>query len=78
MSKFDVLLLSAQELLLDILEYRLLRQNHLNHSCDSDVEMVDQEFFDEPVQVDPRSWGICYSKQSETCAEVIQSRQHRI
>lgn len=61
MSKFDCLLISAQQLLIKIVEYRLNRQNRLIYESDSDVEMVDLEFFDEPGPVGPYKEGIWHS-----------------
>ena len=77
MSRFNSLLVCAQELLISIVENRLHRQNRLLLDSDSDVEMTDLEFFDEPVPVDLCTMGILYSEPFETCAGVFQSHRLR-
>ena len=78
MSRFNSLLVCAQELLISIVENRLHRQNRLLLDSDSDVEMTDLEFFDEPVPIDRCRVGIWNSEPFETWSGVFQShRPHR-
>ena len=77
MSKFNSLLVSAQELLISIVENRLHRQNRLLLDSDSDVEMSDLEVFDEPVPIDRCKMGIWHSELFETCSGVFQSHRPR-
>ncbi len=77
MSMFNSLLVSAQELLITIVENRLHRQNRLLLDSDSDVEMTDLEFFDEPVPIDHCMKGIWHSEPFETCAGVFRSHRLR-
>ena len=78
MSKFDHLLLSAQQVLIKIVEHHLNRLNHLIPESDSDVEMVDLEFFDEPGPVGRYKKGIWHSAPFETYGSVVQSRPRYI
>ena len=77
MSTFDSLLVSAQELLISIVEDRLNRLSRCIQDSDSDVEMVDLEFFDDPVPIDLCTKGIYRSEPFGTCAGVIQSHHLR-
>ena len=78
MFKYHSLLISAQELLISIVESRLNCHNHLLQESDSDVEMSDVEFFDEPVLIGLRRAGISRSERSETRAGVVRSHHPRI
>lgn len=75
MSMFNSLLVSAQELLITIVENRLHRQNRLLLDSDSDVEMSDLEFFDEPVPIGHRTRGIWHSGLFGTYAGGVQSHR---